>query len=209
MTSLFRILSLSTLFALLSSGWSYFLEARWNRPLSLRPPTIPEPAWIIKTPHFAQGDSRWGDQPLALKGAPLRAEGCAVTSACMVLAHLMGGTAPELNPALLNQKVAQNGGFSASGWLSWEAAAAAVGPRFAHVYEGPARHRLIQLNLLRGNPLIVRVRLPSGITHFVVLVGWMEHDYLMLDPARKDPSPLPFSRLGHPIEALRFYTRLP
>ncbi len=60
-----------------------------------------------------------------------------------------------------------------------------------------------------GNPVIVRVRFRSGITHFVVIAGKDGFDYLIRDPgsgATKGYYPL--RELGSDIEALRFYERL-
>jgi hypothetical protein len=54
--------------------------------------------------------------------------------------------------------------------------------------------------------VIVRVRLPGGVTHFVVIAGKDGFDYLVRDPvggAAKGFYPL--RELGSDIEALRFY----
>ena len=60
--------------------------------------------------------------------------------------------------------------------------------------------------------MIVRVRLPNGITHFVVIVGKRGIDYLIRDPAgmgREDAGRVyPFRCLSVPIEALRYYRRI-
>jgi len=67
---------------------------------------------------------------------------------------------------------------------------------------------LIDWNLLRGNPVIVRIRRPAGNTHFVVIVGKQGFNYLICDPGFKgDQGVYPFSELGAPIEALRFYRK--
>jgi hypothetical protein len=63
--------------------------------------------------------------------------------------------------------------------------------------------------LLRGNPVIVRLRYPNGITHFVVIVGKRGHEYLIRDPSGRYQDGLYFlSEFGSPIEALRFYRKL-
>jgi hypothetical protein len=65
---------------------------------------------------------------------------------------------------------------------------------------------VIASNLSRGNPVIVRVRLPSGITHFVVVAGKDGFDYLIADPGADSAKGLyPLRELGSDIEALRFY----
>jgi hypothetical protein len=63
--------------------------------------------------------------------------------------------------------------------------------------------------LAHGNPVIVRVRFPSGVTHFVVIAGKDGFDYLIRDPgAGATKGFYPLRDLGSNIEALRFYERL-
>jgi hypothetical protein len=66
--------------------------------------------------------------------------------------------------------------------------------------------RLPVFKLARGNPVIVRVRLPGGITHFVVIAGNDGFDYLIADPGAGAARGLyPLRELGSDIGALRFY----
>lgn len=156
-------------------------------------------------PHFAQADPRWGDSLLAGGSTTVGAEGCAVAAAAMVLASY--GTA--VDPGTLNRFLQGNGGFTRQGWLFWEKAAEFPPGGAEHIYEDNASHFLIDWNLLRGNPVIVRLRYPNGITHFVVIVGKRGHEYLIRDPGGRYKNGLYFlSEFGSPIEALRFYRRL-
>ena len=63
---------------------------------------------------------------------------------------------------------------------------------------------------MRGNPVIVRLRFPSGVTHFVVVMGKDGFEYLIRDPSsaglRKGVYPL--REIGSDVEALRFYEKL-
>jgi hypothetical protein len=69
-----------------------------------------------------------------------------------------------------------------------------------------ASYQLIDSNLAHGNPVIVRVRLPNGVTHFVVIAGKDGFDYLVRDPGAGSAKGLyPLRELGSDIEALRFY----
>jgi len=55
-------------------------------------------------------------------------------------------------------------------------------------------------------PAIAVVRLPSGITHFVVIAGKDGFDYLVQDPGGGSAKGLyPLRELGSDIEGLRFY----
>ena len=68
---------------------------------------------------------------------------------------------------------------------------------------------VVKAERARGNPVIVRLRLPSGITHFVVIAGKKGFDYLTRDPGAGAAKGLyPLREFGSKIEALRFYERL-
>ena len=156
-------------------------------------------------PHFAQADKRWAADRLGPTPGSLGAEGCAVASAAMVLASY----GSDLDPGRLNKFLQKNEGYTERGWLYWEKASEYPPVVAEHVYEDDASHFLIDWNLLRGNPVIVRLRYPDGITHFVVVVGKQGYEYLIRDPGHryKDGIYL-LSEFGSPIEALRFYRKL-
>ena len=80
-----------------------------------------------------------------------------------------------------------------------------VGSLLPH-YEDAPSHFLIDWNLLHGNPVIARVRYPSGITHFVVICGKRGLEYFVRDPGEGGRAGLtPLSHFPAPVEALRFY----
>ena len=149
---------------------------------------------------IAQGDPRWATDPLGPTSATIASEGCAVASAAMVLNYHGANT----DPGQLNRALAANPrGYTAGGWLYWETAAEVTRASVAHAYEGPARYRLIDRNLARGNPVIARVRMASGTTHFVVICGKDGDQYLIRDPGARHASLL--SDLKAPLEAIRYY----
>jgi len=161
---------------------------------------------VHDVPQMFQADPRWGDDLLGPTTGTLAAEGCAVASAAMVLASY----GADLDPGRLNAFLQKHDlGYTDRGWLYWEAASDYPPTVAEHVYEDAASHFLIDWNLMRGNPVIVRLRYPSGITHFVVVVGKDGYDYLVRDPGgggRKGIYPL--YEFGSEIEALRFYRKL-
>jgi len=161
---------------------------------------------VIQVPYFAQADPRWATAPLGPTSGTLAGEGCAVASAAMVLAHF----GLDTDPGKLNSFLTQTpGGYTDRGWIYWEKAPL-KDPALAELvlphYEDDPSHALIDLNLLRGNPVIVRLRYPNGITHFLVIVGKQGFDYLVLDPGSGGQRGVyPLREFGSPIEALRFY----
>jgi hypothetical protein len=77
------------------------------------------------------------------------------------------------------------------------------------VYEDLPTYYEIDSNIAAGNPVIVRLRLPSGITHFVVLAGKDGYDYLVRDPGAGASKGLyPLREFGSKIEALRYYRKI-
>ena len=159
----------------------------------------------LNVPSFRQGDERWRGDLLGPTENTLGAEGCAVSSAAMVLASY----GIDTDPQRLNEYLKGHGGYTPQGWLYWEKAAELGGGHVRHAYEDLPSYELIDRNLIRGNPVIVRLRLPSGITHFVVIAGKDGFDYLTRDPGAGAAKGLyPLRDFGSQVEALRFYERL-
>ncbi len=159
---------------------------------------------IIDVPQFFQGDPRWAAAPLGTTPATLGAEGCAISSAAMVLSSY----GADVDPGRLNAFVNAHAGYTPEGWLYWEAAAAYPPALARKAYEDKPSYALIDRNLFAGNPVIIRIRQPGGTTHFVVIVGKRGFDYLIRDPARAGLRGVyPLKDTGRPIEALRFFEK--
>ena len=183
------------------------LEAEWNRlgPLEPSGGSYQRPRLELDVPIFRQADDRWSKDKLGNTPATLGAEGCAVASAAMVLASYGADT----DPGRLNKLVTEADGYEGAGWLKWEAAAEVTGNIARKVYEADPSYRLIDENLARKNPVIVRLRTESGITHFVVIAGKDGYDYLTRDPgAGAEKGLYPLKEFGSKIEALRFFQKL-
>jgi hypothetical protein len=158
----------------------------------------------LAVPRFAQADERWANDSLAGTQGTMAAEGCAVSSAAMVLAFY----GLELDPGQLNQFLINHDGFTAEGWLRWEKAADFTPGKAKKVYEDLPSFFLIDSNLLRGNPVIIRLRLSGGVTHFVVIVGKRGFHYLIQDPGSGgEQGVYRLDELTEKIEALRFYQK--
>ena len=160
----------------------------------------------IPVPAFCQGDPRWSLQLLGPTIYTLGQQGCAVTSVAMVMASY----GLDTDPARLNQFLNTHAGYTPNGWVYWEKAAELAPTYVEKAYEDPPSYALIDNNLLAGNPVIIRLTLRNGTTHFVVIVGKDGWDYLTRDPARPaDWGVYRLKELTPRIEALRFYRLLP
>jgi Peptidase_C39 like family len=158
----------------------------------------------LAVPSFRQGDEKWRDDPLGgvPKNGTIGGEGCAVAAAAMVFKFY----GVDVDPQELNWYLTAADGYTDRGWIYWDRAAWYAPDRVKYAYENLPSYHLIDSNLASGNPVIVRVRLHNGITHFVVIAGKKGFDYLIRDPgAGAEKGLYPLRELGSDIEALRFY----
>jgi hypothetical protein len=188
----------------------------WMAGLAKRPPVPTEGGiffpWrlVIEGPHYSQGDPRWAEDLLGPTTESMEQSGCAVASAAMALGALGVSTDPgALNSFLQNTP----GGYTPEGWIYWEKAAEVDPVRATELlphYEDLPSFFLMDWNLLRGNPVIARVRYPNGITHFVLVCGKDGFEYLVRDPGAGGENGLrPLSDFPGPVEGLRFYRKPP
>lgn len=202
-----RLVLILVLFVLAGVAGIY-IDWIWKRPLSPRGGRYYFERVELPVPSFRQGDERWDAD--ALGGVPengtLGSAGCAVAAGAMVFQSY----GIDTDPQQLNWFLTAVGGYTDEGWLYWERAAWLAPDRVRHVYEDLPSYQLIDSNLARGNPVILRVRFSSGVTHFVVIAGKQGFDYLVRDPgAGAAKGYYPLRELGSDIEALRFYEPLP
>ncbi|MDP9097703.1 MAG: C39 family peptidase [Verrucomicrobiota bacterium] len=191
----------------LAGATGVYVDWIWKRPLSPRGGRYFFDPLELAVPSFRQGDEKWSDD--ALGGVPengtLGSAGCAVASAAMIFQFY----GIEVDPQQLNWFLTATDGYTEQGWLYWDRAAWWAPERVRHVYEDLPSYDLIDSNLSQGNPVIVRIRLGNGVTHFVVIAGKEGFDYLIRDPGAGASKGLyPLRELGSDIEALRFYERV-
>ena len=184
-----------------------YVDWNWKRPLSPRGGRYFFHRVELPVPSFRQGDERWREDALGgvIENGTLGSDGCAVASAAMIFKFY----GIDTDPQRLNWFLTATDGYTKEGWIYWDRAAWWAPDRIRYAYEDLPSYQLIDSNLARGNPVIVRVRFSSGITHFVVIAGKDGFDYLVRDPgggAGKGYYPL--RELQSKIEALRFYEPL-
>lgn len=155
---------------------------------------------------YLQSDDAWGGDHLGTSPRTLGQAGCAVTSAAMIMKFY----GLDTDPGRLNVFLRDNGGYDENNDLRWEGPTALAPNKVKHVYEDLPSYHLIDSNLRHGNPVIVRLNLKSGWTHFVVVMGKQGFDYLIRDPSKAGlrKGVYPLKELGSDIQALRFYEKL-
>jgi hypothetical protein len=141
-----------------------------------------------------------------IENGTIGSAGCAIASVAMIFQSYGINTDPQQ----LNWFLTTDGGYTDNGWVYWDRAAWFAPDRVQHVYEDLPSYHLIDSNLAQGNPVIVRIRFPNGITHFLVIAGKDGFDYLVRDPgAGAKRGYYPLRELSRTIEALRFYHPVP
>jgi Peptidase_C39 like family len=189
---------------LIIAALGLYIDWTWKRKLSPHGGRYFFHRVELTVPSFRQADEKWRDDPLGgvETNGTLGGEGCAVAAAAMVFKFY----GIDTDPQQLNWFLTSAGGYTDNGWLYWDRAAWFAPDRVQHMYEDLPSYQLIDSNLSRGNPVIVRVRLRNGVTHFVVIAGKAGFDYLIADPGAGSAKGLyPLRELGSDIEALRFY----
>ena len=161
----------------------------------------------LPVPLFLQGDDHWANDHLGTSPHTMAQVGCAVSSAAMVMKFY----GLDTDPGRLNNFLLATNGYDENNDLRWEGPTALAPDRVKHVYEDLPSYHLIDSNLSRGNPVIVRLNLPSGWTHFVVIMGKQGFNYLIRDPSKAGlrKGVYPLKELNSKIYALRFYEKLP
>jgi hypothetical protein len=196
------------LLVLLIGVLTVYVDWNWRRQISPRGGRYFFHRVELPVPSFRQGDENWSDDPLGgvVVNGTIGGQGCAVAAAAMVFKFY----GVETDPQRLNWFLTSVDGYTDRGWIYWDRAAWFAPDRIKFAYENLPSYQLIDSNLARGNPVIVRVRLASGITHFVVIAGKDGFDYLVRDPGGGAMKGLyPLRDLHSDIEALRFYEPLP
>jgi hypothetical protein len=189
---------------LLIAALAVHIDWTWKRKLSPRGGRYFFHRLELAVPSFRQSEAKWRDDPLGgvAENGTLGGEGCAVAATAMVFKFY----GIDVDPQQLNWFLPSVGGYTETGWIYWDRAAWFAPDRVRHVYEDLPSYQLIDSNISRGNPVIIRVRLPGGVTHFVVIAGKDGFDYLIADPGAGSAKGLyPLRELGSDIEALRFY----
>ena len=150
-------------------------------------------AAMLPVPHFSQYDSRWSNDQLGGDGPTICGQGCALTSAAMVMAYYGVNTDPQK----LNNAIGRVG-YDANYCIYWSAIRNTCHDETNQIeyYPGTVGFDTTVLNdhLDAGHPVIVKVYCPGygGYwgDHFVVVTGRSDETYYINDPASSTRSTL-------------------
>lgn len=160
-----------------------------NVGIFLHPNGDVEPRKIV---FHLQNDPRWSSERIGRSGSTMGGAGCLL--ACIASTMTALGI-PDTTPDRLNARLTQEDGFSGDR-LIWNRISAAV-PEADYAYSRIFGAGRIHRDLERGLLPIVNVRyFRTGITHWIVIVGAQNGEFLCMDPADRSRTPQPLSRHG-------------
>ncbi|MCP5542002.1 MAG: hypothetical protein H7A52_17805 [Akkermansiaceae bacterium] len=149
--------------------------------------------------HFRQSDPRWGETAIGGSGEAIGAVGC--TLCCVGMAFEQFGI--DTDPEALNRSLIELDGYTEQGWIKWNAVERAAENRVRVTIHDRPSHETIDDNLKSGKLTLAKFFLPLGIPHWALICGKQGDDYLILDPALKDPRPILFSKRAGAIVSIR------
>jgi LysM repeat protein len=146
-------------------------------------------------PLYAQGDPRWGQDPMGTDGGKkdhIAAIGCAMTTVTMALDGITG---QKMTPKEMNEFLRKNGGYDRGGSVNWEVMGKAARPPVGvkRQPEGSYGPKQIDAELAAGRPVAIHVdyhgkngaKGPDGKgDHWILITGkTADGHYTANDPA--------------------------
>ncbi|MGJ8564251.1 MAG: hypothetical protein ACSHXY_11965 [Alphaproteobacteria bacterium] len=148
---------------------------------------------------YSQYDKRWAQERMGGSGATMKAEGCLVTATSMALTNL----GYSVDPGLLNARLKEQGGYTKSGQLVWSGISRVTQGQFKARFHTEVSAEIIQSCLADGYYPIARFILPSGRTHWSLIIRQTGKGYFMRDPLHPSRKPLLFAKGVDGFKAIR------
>lgn len=137
---------------------------------------------------YSQIDPRWKSDPLGKTNDTMGREGCLVTATSMALTNLGFQTSPKD----LNNRLTETESYTKNGWLIWDGIRRVTDGRAVATYYDSVDAPTIDGCLRRGEYPMVQFYLPSGRSHWAMIVRHDANGYHMRDPLRTSSKPLLF-----------------
>ena len=136
---------------------------------------------IKKVEYYLQSDPVWAADLIGNSDYKMGGAGCLI--AC--LAATLGDLGISVNPGQLNQILSAASAYTADGDLIWYKIKEAI-PEVDYRYSRVFTAKTIESDLALGLLPIVNVKFHgSGITHWVLIVGAQNGEFLIYDPAER------------------------
>lgn len=141
--------------------------------------------------YYLQWDPEWSDDRIGESDSSMGGAGCLVTSVASA-ANALGFA---ITPKDLNRKLTEAGAY-AGDRLIWTKLSEIL-PGLGYSYKRIFSASTMEKDLADGRLPIVSVRfLGDGVTHWVLIVGAEDGEFMIYDPANSAKTYLPLSRHG-------------
>ena len=157
---------------------------------------------VIETPAYLQRDKAWATDRIGGTGESLGRVGCTVCCLAMGLAHF----GIQKTPGELNEWLKTHEGYSPRGWLRWESVSELTGGKVNVDFRAPLKHETIDAALKARQPVLAKVFINRVVTHWVLIVGKEDAEYVVRDPLGGGKPEL-LSRYSSGVHAIRILKR--
>lgn len=137
---------------------------------------------------YSQKDPRWASDSLGKTSDTMGSDGCLVTATAMALTNLGFQTSPKD----LNNRLTKTESYTKNGWLIWDGIRRVTEGRAKATFYDKVDALTIDGCMARGEYPMVQFFLPSGRSHWAMIVKHDARGYHMRDPLRTSTKPLIF-----------------
>lgn len=146
---------------------------------------------IHEVTYYLQNDPHWSGDNIGNSSYTMGGAGCLITCVASSICDL----GVSITPQELNHKLAAIDGFD-DAILLWYKIHEAV-PEADYKYSRIFSSRTIEKDLREGRLPIINVKYRGGgITHWLLVVGAKDGEFMVYDPLNQDKEPIPLSTHG-------------
>lgn len=146
---------------------------------------------IHEVTYYLQNDPAWSGDTIGETSQTMGGSGCLISCAASSVTDL----GIETTPAELNKKLTDIGGFQGADliWYKIHEAVPDVDYKYSRLFSATT----IENDLAQGRLPIVNVRYrDGGVTHWVVIIGAKDGDFMIYDPLSSEKTAIPLSTHG-------------
>ena len=183
-------------------GGFWFFRHRGDKGVSVKPKGEYPIGQVLA---YYQRDLRWKEDTLGDSSFHMGGSGCLTT--CIASALSSSAQSSEsgyvITPGELNQKFGEMGVYNSQGDIVWDKVKEAL-PEVKVTVASSVKGEEIEGLLALGRFPLVKVKVGGyGASHWVLIVGSEEGEYLCMDPLREDGKLIPLSSHGGVVYRLR------
>lgn len=146
---------------------------------------------IHQVTYYLQNDPQWAGDNIGNSSYTMGGAGCLITCVASSICDL----GVRIDPQELNNKLTDVGGFD-DAILIWYKIHEAV-PEVDYKYSRIFSSRTIEKDLREGRLPIINVKYHGGgVTHWLLVVGSKDGEFMVYDPLNQDKGPIPLSTHG-------------